>query len=257
MNSRLPLKVDRLHFSYTDDEVLCGITGEFYEGTFYSIVGPNGSGKTTFLKLLAGINTDYTGEIKLFGDDMITLTNKGIACRLSFVPQMFNIQYAFTVEEVIAMGRYPYRNRFSAMTKEDRRAIETAIEETNLGSLRHRYVDALSGGELQRVIIARAIAQDTDIILLDEPISHLDIHYQHEIVVLLKRLCRERNKTVVAVLHDLNVTMNHCDHIFLLKDGVIAIQGEPKKVLTPEAIKKVYGLQVRVVEQEGEKWVCW
>ena len=129
--------------------------------------------------------------------------------------------------------------------------------ETNLLALKDRYVNELSGGELQRVIIARAIAQDTDIIVLDEPISHLDIHYQYEIVTLLKRLCRERKKTVIAVLHDLNVTMNHCDHIFLIKDGRIITQGEPFTVLTEEAVKEVYGLKVKIIDNKGEKWVTW
>lgn len=253
----LPLVIEDLHFSYDKKEVLKGIDGEFYEGTFYSIVGPNGSGKTTWLKLIAGINPLQQGDIQLFGESIHHLENAKIAKRLSFVPQMFNIQYAFTVEEVVAMGRYPYMNRFSVLTEEDHRLVAIALEETNLVELKDRYVNELSGGELQRVIIARAIAQDTDIIVLDEPISHLDIHYQHNIITLLKKLCREKKKTVITVLHDLNVTMNHCDHIFLLKDGQIMAQGEPLKVLTKEVVHAVYGLHVEIIENNAEKWITW
>ncbi len=253
----LPLVVRDIHFSYDKKEVLKGIGGSFFEGTFYSIVGPNGSGKTTWLKLIAGINPLQSGSVELFGTSITVLRNKDVAKYLSFVPQMFNIQYAFTVEEVVAMGRYPYMNRFAMLSEEDNGLVQMALEETNLMPLKDRFVNELSGGELQRVIIARAIAQDTDIIVLDEPISHLDIHYQYEIVTLLKRLCREKKKTVITVLHDLNVTMNHCDHIFLIKDGKVMIEGEPLKVLTEEVVQKVYGLQVKIVETDEEKWITW
>jgi len=257
MNVQLPLVIKELTFSYDKKEVLKGIGGTFYEGTLYSIVGPNGSGKTTWLKLIAGINKKQRGSIELFGKPIDDMTNKEVAKRLSFVPQMFNIQYAYTVEEVVAMGRYPYMNRFSALSEEDARLVGMALKETNLIELKDRFVNELSGGELQRVIIARAIAQDTDIIVLDEPISHLDIHYQYEIVTLLKRLCREKKKTVITVLHDLNVTMNHCDHILLIKDGQVMIEGEPLEVLTEEVIARVYGLDVKIIENEDNKWITW
>ncbi len=257
MDLILPLVVKDIHFSYDKKEVLKGIGGSFFEGTFYSIVGPNGSGKTTWLKLIAGINPLQSGSVELFGTSITVLRNKDVAKYLSFVPQMFNIQYAFTVEEVVAMGRYPYMSRFAMLSEEDNGLVQMALEETNLMPLKDRFVNELSGGELQRVIIARAIAQDTDIIVLDEPISHLDIHYQYEIVTLLKRLCREKKKTVITVLHDLNVTMNHCDHIFLIKDGKVMIEGEPLSVLTEEVVQKVYGLQVKIVETDEEKWITW
>ncbi len=257
MTPVIPLVVEHLDFSYDDYQVLHDINGTFYEGTFYSIVGPNGSGKTTWLKTLAGIHKYKLGDIQLFGEGLETIKPLEIAKRLSFVPQMFNINYAFTVSEVVMMGRYTYMNRFSNPNHKDRKAVEDALAVTNLDPLKDRYVNELSGGELQRVIIARAIAQDTDIIVLDEPISHLDIHYQYEIVTLLKRLCREQKKTVIAVLHDLNVTMNHCDHIFLLKDGRIKAQGEPKKVLTEEVIQTVYGLDVKIYETGQEKLISW
>lgn len=253
----LPIKISNVRFSYGNHEVLKGISGEFYSGTFYSIVGPNGSGKTTWLKLIAGIHDLQQGSIELAGQSIQGLSNKELASKLSFVPQMFAIPYAFTVLEVVAMGRYPYIGRFASMSEKDHQLVAEALEETNLIPLKDRYVNELSGGELQRVIIARAIAQDTEIIVLDEPVSHLDIHYQYEIIRLLKKLCRKRKKTVITVLHDLNVTLNHCDHIFLIKDGSIMTQGEPLKALTEEVVHQVYGIDVRIIDSQWGKWVTW
>lgn len=253
----IPLEIKDLHFSYDKKEVLKGVSGTFYQGTFYGIAGPNGSGKTTWLKLMAGLfETDYS-KISLFGQEADKMTRIDVAKKLSFVPQMFNIPYAFSVEEVVMMGRYPYLKRMANPSKEDHRIVEETLRETNLYVLKDRNVNELSGGELQRVIIARAIAQDTDIILLDEPISHLDIYYQHEIIILLKRLCKEKNKTIIAVLHELNVTVNHCDHILLLKEGKVIEQGEPKKVLTEAIIKTVYDLDVILAEAEDQILITW
>lgn len=253
----VPLEVCDLHFSYDKKQVLKGVSGTFYEGTFYGIAGPNGSGKTTWLKLMAGLFESDQSNIHLFDQDTNKINRIEMAKRLSFVPQMFNIPYAFSVKDVVMMGRYPYQNRMASASRVDHDIVEKTLRETNLYELKDRNVNELSGGELQRVIIARAIAQDTDIILLDEPISHLDIHYQHEIITLLKRLCREKNKTIIAVLHELNITVNHCDHILLLKDGKVIEQGEPKKVLTESVIKTVYDLDVTIAEANGQRLITW
>jgi iron complex transport system ATP-binding protein len=180
-----------------------------------------------------------------------------LAQKIAFVPQMFSMNYAFTVKEVIMMGRYPHTGHLTSPTEKDYAIVNQVIIDTNLTELENCFVNALSGGELQRVIIARAIAQDTSIILLDEPISHLDIHYQYEIITLLKKMCRKHKKTIISVLHDLNVTMNHCDHIFLLKDGHIIEQGEPLEVLTPEAIHNIYGVNVEMIRNASQKWMTW
>lgn len=253
----VPLEVCDLHFSYDKKEVLKGVSGTFYPGTFYGIAGPNGSGKTTWLKLMAGLFDSEQANVSLFNQDTKKMNRIDMAKRLSFVPQMFNIPYAFSVKDVVMMGRYPYLKRMANPLKEDHAIVDQTLIETNLDQLKDRNVNELSGGELQRVIIARAIAQDTDIILLDEPISHLDIYYQHEIITLLKKLCREKDKTIIAVLHELNITVNHCDHILLLKDGNVIEQGEPRVVLTEEVIKTVYDLEVTLAEANGQTLITW
>jgi iron complex transport system ATP-binding protein len=257
MSYEIPLQVKNLSFAYDRLDVLHLVEGDFYQGTFYGIAGPNGSGKSTWLKLMAGLNNCPHNRIHIFGQDIHKMPRMTLAKKISFVPQMFNMKYAFTVEEVIMMGRYPYTNRMTNITKKDHDKVESTLLETNLMPLRNRYVNELSGGELQRVVIARAIAQDTDIILLDEPISHLDIHYQFEIIALLKEICRKQNKIVISVLHDLNITMNHCDHIFLMKEGRIIKQGEPLKILTEENIDEVYNLKVNMLINHDKKWITW
>ncbi len=253
----LPLRVENLEFSYDKKEVLKGVSGTFYEGTFYGIAGPNGSGKTTWLKVMSGLLDYKEDTIKLFGKAMSNMNRLDVAKQMSFVPQMFNIPYAFSVEDVVKMGRYPYQKGVSTYSADDKAIVETTLIETNLFNLKDRLVTELSGGELQRVMIARAIAQDTPIILLDEPISHLDIYYQYEIISLLKKLCRDKKKTIIAVLHELNVTLNHCDHIMLLKEGKIIEQGEPQKVLTEDVVKEVYDLDVTLIEANKQKMVSW
>lgn len=254
---KLPLSVSNLRFSYGEREVLRGIQGDFYQGTFYGIAGPNGSGKTTMLKLLAGLKTSKTSSaIQLLEKPLSTYSRLEMAKHIAYVPQMFDIPYAYTIEEVVKMGRYPYTHDQRTKGK-DHEIVAYALQKTQLFDMKDRLVNALSGGELQRVIIARAIAQDTDIILLDEPISHLDIHYQRDLVHLMKKLCQEEDKTIIAVLHDLNITMNHCDHLFLLKDGQIVKQGEPAQVLTSETVAQAYGIDVSILMQDDQRFITW
>lgn len=257
MATKLPLVIKELSYSYEHKKVLKDVNGVFYEGVFYGIAGPNGSGKTTWMKLMAGLFKDYNKGIYIFGRELSKLSRVEIARKISFVPQMFNMKYAFTVEEIVMMGRYPYIKHMGTPTHEDYEYVTETLKETNLYELKHRYVNELSGGELQRVVIARAIVQDTEIILLDEPISHLDIRHQYEIITLLKKLCKEKNKTIIAVLHDLNVTMNHCDHVMLMGDGRVLEQGEPHRVLTEESLQNIYGVKVKIIENDGHRWITW
>lgn len=254
---QLPLSVKGLNFAYGKTPILSNIVGDFYEGTFYGIAGPNGSGKTTWLKLMAGLLNPDKEKVFIDGRDIHDMPRKTIAKGLSFVPQMFSIPYAYTVREVIMMGRYAHMNGIASGGPLHDEIVDNTIVQTALFELKDRYVNELSGGELQRVMIARAIAQDSKIILLDEPISHLDIHHQHQIIELLKKQCRDYNKTVIAVLHDLNITTNHCDHIFLLKEGHIIEQGEPMQVLTEEVIKRIYDIDVKLIYEGDNKWITW
>lgn len=253
----MPLKAKDLRYAYGSREVLKGISGDFYQGTFYAIAGPNGSGKTTLLKVLAGLYSQRDNKLEIFGESIHRKKAIQIARHISFVPQMFQIPYAYTIREVVEMGRYPYQDKAYFNPSKDKEMVDLALELTGLENLAKRNVNALSGGELQRVMIARAIAQDTDIILLDEPVSHLDIHYQFELIEVLKKLCRTHNKTIITVLHDLNIAMNHCDHLFMLKDGYLVAQGEPKTVLTKSCLQDIYGIDITLGSHDDKAFILF
>ncbi len=166
------------------------------------------------------------------------------------------MNYAFTVRQILEMGRHPYHGQFDGLTKDECALIEYAIHVTGLEDLKDHYVTELSGGELQRTLIARAIVQDTPIIILDEPISHLDIHFQKEIIKLLNKIAKESNKLVITVLHDMNVGLNHCDYIHLLSDLPVT-SGRPKDVLTIDNVSAVYKTDVHMMENEHGEFIHW
>lgn len=247
----MDVNINDLSFGYENNSILKNIKLNFYKGKFYSIIGPNGSGKTTLLRLIATLLDTPDNTIFINNIDITSLKSKEKASFISLVPQMFNIDYEFTVEDIISMGRYPYLDRFGKLTNEDKEIIDNTLEKTNLTKYRKRLANNLSGGELQRVILARAIVQETQIMLLDEPVSHLDIHHQLDILNLVKDLVREKDKTVICVLHDLNLALKYSDDVIMLKDGKVRAIGNCYDVLTENNIKEVYGIDVKIV-QSGE-----
>lgn len=246
MNSVIQTK--QLNFSYGERTILEDLSVNIGKGLFYSIIGPNGSGKTTLLKLMAGILSASKKCVYIQGDDIQTLHPKEMAKRVSVVPQITDMQYEFSVYDIVMMGRTPYTSRFGKISKKDRQAVEKAMEETGVIELRDKKVTRLSGGELQRVILARAIAQETDIMLLDEPISHLDIGYQYDISELVYNLCKQKGITVINIVHDLNIAMRYSDRILMLKDGGIYGSGKPEEVITKSSIKDVYDVDVELID---------
>lgn len=251
------INISQLNYAYNDRTVLEHINLYFENRQFYGIVGPNGSGKTTLLKLIAKILKPSHQTIFISGQDLLTLKEKKRAKEMAMVPQIFNIDLAFTVEEIVSMGRYPYMESFSRLTEKDHLKIREALRQTNLLDYRLREVNTLSGGELQRVILARAIVQETKLLLLDEPLSHLDIHHQLEILQLTKHLCEKDEKTVLCVMHDLNLAMKYCDQVILLKDGHIFASGKTTDVLTKENIHKVYGIEVTICQLNGQTVITY
>ncbi|GKX30925.1 iron ABC transporter ATP-binding protein [Vallitalea longa] len=236
-----------LSFNYGQKSILNDLSINFDKGLFYSIIGPNGSGKTTLLKLLAGILPSDRKTVYLKNDDINVIKQKEIARRLSVVPQITDMQYEFSVHDIVMMGRTPYTSRFQKNTDKDKKLVNDAMRETGVSSLRDKKITQLSGGELQRVILARAIAQETDIMLLDEPISHLDIGYQYEISELVHKLCKKKGITVINIVHDLNIAMRYSDKILMLKDGYIYKYGDPEEVITKDTIKDVYSIDVELI----------
>ncbi|HXE80978.1 MAG TPA: ABC transporter ATP-binding protein [Vicinamibacterales bacterium] len=210
------------------------------------ILGPNGSGKTTLLKLLAGVLRPDAGRITLNGRDLRTFSRAGLARRLAMVPQETHPAFEYTVLEIVLMGRYAHLGPFEMERPDDVRVAQECLEATGTIELQDRPLHTLSGGEKQRVVIASALAQATDLLLLDEPSSSLDLRYQLEIAELLLRLARERGSTLVLTTHDLNFAATVCDTLVLIRGGRIIAAGAPRDVLTPAHIRDLYGVEVRV-----------
>ncbi len=247
------LRVESLTYQpnkYTG-EILKQVSENFQKGRFYGILGPNGSGKTTFIRHLLGLLKVQQGRIELEQKELSDYGKKDLAAQLSFVPQNTYLEADFSVYDIVAMGRTPYHTRFSQQGKEDERIIEEALRITNTNIFKDKRFNQLSGGEAQRVLVARAIAQDTPWMVLDEPISHLDIKHQVELMETLKCLNEEKEKTILAILHDLNLACYYCTHIVLMKDGEVYAAGKTKEVMTTENLKTVYGLDFEL-QQFGE-----
>jgi iron complex transport system ATP-binding protein len=240
------LSAAQLDFAYGVVPVLRGVDLNLSKGDFVALIGPNGSGKTTLLKTLAGILAPRTGRVAWEGRDLRALPRRDIARRIALVPQELSLPYAFSVEEMVALGRTPYVRAFLGETRADRDAIARALEQTETRSLAGRFFSDLSGGERQRVVIAMALAQEPQVLLLDEPTVHLDINHQIEILDLIQRLNRERGLSVLATMHDLNLAALYFDRLVLLNGGRIVAEGSPREVLTAETIARVFDARVAV-----------
>lgn len=248
------LTVENLSFSYTPTApTLRDLSFVIHRGEFLSIVGPNGSGKTTLLRLLDRIYVPQAGRILLEGRDIQHHSRADLARRIAFVPQESSILFPFTVLEMVLMGRSPHQRhsvpvslRSAFESGHDHAIARRMLRETDLEHLADKPVNALSGGERQRVFIARALAQEPEIILLDEPNAHLDIAHQVDIFALLRRLNREKGVTVVSVSHELNLAAAYSDRIALMLCGSIAALGTPAEVLTESRISEVFRTRVTV-----------
>jgi iron complex transport system ATP-binding protein len=239
------IEVNDIDIGYDEiTKILSHLSFEVADGTFFGIIGPNGSGKTTLIKALSRILAPQSGTIYLEEKELSSLSHRDLAREVSVVPQETTISFDFSVEEIVMMGRHPYQNRFSAETPEDLAIVRHAMELTNTLRFRERSVNEISGGERQRVIIARALAQQPKILLLDEATSHLDISHEMEILSIIHDLKGE--VTVVAIFHDLNLAAHYCDELILLNEGRIVGMGTPAEVLTRDHIREVYGIDVVV-----------
>ncbi|HEY3297292.1 MAG TPA: heme ABC transporter ATP-binding protein [Armatimonadota bacterium] len=238
-------RVENLNVSLSSTHVLKGISFDVHEGEFLGIIGPNGSGKSTLLRAMSGV-VPSTGSIMFCDKSISDYSGRDIACRLAVVPQESPVAFEYTVMEVVLMGRSPHLGRFQLESEADAEIAIEALDRTNLVSLADRKVSDLSGGERQRVMIARALAQDVPTIFLDEPTAHLDIKYQVEVLHLARRENVERGKTIVVVLHDLNLAAEFCDRLVMLKDGQLFASGTPEDVITAANVKRVYGASVWV-----------
>lgn len=215
------------------------------EGRLVGLVGPNGSGKTTLLRTVAGVLRPDTGSVHLNGRPVAATSSRRISREVAVVPQNTSLNFDFSVREVVAMGRTPYVSRLGRAERADRDAVDRALERTAVRDLANRSISEVSGGERQRVLLARALAQETPVLLLDEPTASLDINHQIRTLELVRELAAE-GKTVVAAIHDLNLAAHYCDELVLLGDGRRVAGGPPAEVLTEEHLESVFGTQAVV-----------
>jgi iron complex transport system ATP-binding protein len=241
------LAAEHVSFAFGESVALADVSVALGAGEVLAVVGPNGSGKSTLLRVLAGLARPSAGQIRLDGEPLGALGRRTVARRLALVPQDPRVDYPFTVLEVTLMGRAPHQRGLGLPSARDLEVARQALARVDAGELAGRVIDHLSGGERQRVFLARALAQEPDMLLLDEPTTHLDLRHQLDTHALLRRSCRERGLTCVTVVHDLNLAMTYCDRVIVLSDGRVAAAGPPAETLTAACVAEVFGVAVSVV----------
>ncbi len=215
-------------------------------GRFHAVVGPNGCGKTTLLDLLCGALRPLAGRVRFQGRDVAVYRRRELARRLAMAPQEFSVAFPFSVREVVAMGRHPHVPRFAGLTAQDLDAVDQALTLFGLEDLAEADVTGLSSGEKQRVVLARVLAQDAPVMLLDEPTSHLDPGHALDALHHFAQAVRAQGRTVVAVLHDLNLAAAHCDELVLMDRGQVLDAGPRDAILKPETLERLFGVRARV-----------
>ena len=240
--------VGGLHVSYDADGarrgVLRGLDLEVSEGELVALLGPNGSGKTTLLRAIVGTLPRDAGRVALFGRDVGTWKRMELARRVAVLPQSLVLPDGFHVAEIVEMGRAPHATRWFGSSAADATAVERALADADALDLADRHADELSGGERQRVLVAMALAQDPELLLLDEPTLHLDIAHQAALLSSVARLRARRGLTVIAVLHDLNLAAAHAPRLAVLGGGRIVADGPPQSVMRPDLIRDLFGVAV-------------
>ena len=244
--------IDVRGFSFAIERkpILRDVTFSVTSGEYLSIVGPNGAGKTTLLKCLDRIYTGGTGQITVFGRPLAEYPQKQLALRMSYVPQAGGHVSPFTVEQFVLMGRYPYLSPFSSISRDDRRAVREALEVTRTAEFADRLLDTLSGGERQKVYIAAALAQGSDVLLLDEPTTFLDYRHQVEIRDLLVQV-NAAGTTIVAVTHDVNRAALDSHRIVAICQGSVVFCGTPQELMTADVLRRIYATELLLVDHPG------
>ena len=241
------ITANEIHYAAGSREILRGVDFQVTEGEFVGLIGPNGSGKSTFLKNLYKVLRPQRGAITLCGEDLLSMSNREMAQRMAVMVQEQEAAFDFTVEEVVMMGRQARKRLLETDSREDWALVGEILDLTGLSPLRKQGFITLSGGEKQRVLIARALAQQTALLVLDEPTNHLDIKYQLELMDIVKSL----DRTVISAIHDLNIAAMYCDRLYAVKGGEIVGCGRPQEVLTEDFIRRVYEVEAKVFSDES------
>lgn len=237
------LSTENIRLSYGGQEILKGVSINGNTGEFIGIIGPNGSGKSTLLKCIYRILKPHAGQVFLDGEELSGISIRNSAKKMAVVAQHNYYNFDFSVMEVVLMGRAPHKKTMERDNAKDFQIAQKALETVEMEGFANRSFSTLSGGEQQRVILARALAQQTPCLILDEPTNHLDITHQIQLMKIVKNL----KVTVISAVHDLNIAAMFCDRLYVLQDGEIVGQGTPQEVLTAEFIKKIYRVETEIV----------
>ncbi len=233
------IQIQNLSLELNGTAILNGVSFSVTEGEYVSIIGPNGAGKTTLLRCLLGMYA-YKGTAQIRGLDCAAAESRALARQVAYVPQTHDIEFPLTVYDFVMMGRYPYLSALSPAQKQDEKAVERALEITGTTAFRSRTLRTLSGGERQKVYIAAALAQETPLVLLDEPATFLDWKHQADIMALLKKINTECGATLLAVNHDLNSAAHWSDRIIALKNGTVFSSGTPAELISPDSLEDLF-----------------
>lgn len=245
------ITANNIHYKIKDKEILKNISFAIPKGSITSIIGMNGSGKTTLIKLLCVITKPTKGEIVIDNKAVKDYSIKERSQKISIVFQSVDTDFDFSAEQIVLMGRMPYQTLLSSDNAEDFEICKQSMLATGTWHLRNRLINSLSGGEKQRVFIARALCSQTDIIMLDEPVANLDTKHQIEIMRLLRQIQKENNSTILIVLHDLSLAKKYSDYVLALKDGQMRFFDKQENVLTNENIQSLFEINAKIVEDNN------
>ena len=244
------LEAKQVQAGYGGKIITHDVSLQIYQGDVLSIIGPNGSGKSTLLKSMARLLPMAQGQVLLHGQDMHSLSEKQIARAMAVMPQSMDFPGDITVRELVSLGRLPYRGFFDEFGAKDKQVVDRVLRLTNMWAYQHRSIMALSGGERQRARLAMALAQEPELLLLDEPTTYLDIRHQLDLMLLVRQLHRELGLTVVMVLHDLNHVARFSNRVVAVQKGKIVADGSVQEVFTEKLIAKLYGVENTIMELE-------
>ena len=247
------LKVEKLTYDIGGTRILKDITFDVEENTFVGVIGPNGSGKSTMLKSIYGVNKPSGGNIYFEGEDLLKISSKDRAKKIAVLAQESGGQFDFSVQQVVEMGRYPHKNTLENYSKHDLEIVDRVLYEMKLDNYRERSFNTLSGGEQQRVLIARLLVQESKFIILDEPTNHLDIGHQIEIMNIIKKM----GVTVLSAIHDMNMAAIYCDKLVIMKKGEVITQGSVEETLTSEMLKDLFNVEAEIHDLKGRKHVIY
>ncbi|GGI39267.1 ABC transporter ATP-binding protein [Mammaliicoccus stepanovicii] len=247
------IKVESLTKTYQQCKVVDNVDIEIEKGQITSFIGPNGAGKSTVLSIISRLLEQDNGNIKIDNKDISTMKSNDLAKKLAILKQSNHTELKITVRQLVSFGRFPYSK--GKLKKEDHIMIDKALDYLGLRDIQHKYLSELSGGQRQRAYIAMTIAQDTEYILLDEPLNNLDMKHSVQIMKILRRLVKEMNKTIVIVIHDINFASCYSDKIIAIKDGKVEISGTKNEVINEHVLSKIYDLNIKIENINGQR-IC-